>query len=684
MNLRILVISIAGLAIVLAFIGLFLASKLETMGNQKSIRIKKGGLTRKSTKKSRIEDLYEKPLIGGYLKWVRSQLFLSGHTKDENLQLKSVLLGLGSVVTSIITFIVLIKLYRSNLYITLAFGFGCVYLNSIIIRSFIGNADTKLLTSLVDYIGDVKHFYHSTGMVEEAIKQANLRARAEMLNQGTKIYNILTGVSPELFLREYYDRCTNKFLKIFAGFSHLVKDYGDKKVDGISLYIKNLNYITEEIQIEIIKKNQLAYWLKGLNIIVLFPLFLPPIIETWVRWSFPVVSAFYNSATGFYILCFIFLTVAVCYVFIVQIQKTEHKVKQSNKKTWDYYLNQVGLIRFLINVIMPKHSSLKYRKVKTFLEDAGSNMTVEGLYLRRLLYGLITFIVLLGVFAAGHTTNIEKIMSDSSYGIKNPNFFRMMGKMDPEDERKALDINKIDAAVIKEIDNISTDNKEEIKAAAINELSKMNYSGEDPDIVSERIYAKLVDSKKEYIHFWEILISLMIAFAASYFPLTVIAFQSSLRKVDMEDEVFQFHTIIILLMHHDNVDVKVVLEWMREFANIFKTPIELCLANFQNQSLALERLKNDVKYKPFEKLIDNLIMANEDISIKSAFDALELERNFYKENRKESNRQQVNKKIEFGQMIGFVPVHTVLILYLAVPIIYTSFTAFSNIQKQLM
>jgi len=680
--LKTLVFVLAGIAIMIAVIGLVLASKLEALNNQKKIGVKRGGIRRKYSKK-RLENIYNKPIIGSYLKWVRTQLFLSGETKDENLHAKALLLGLGSILSSIITFIVLIKLYKANLYITIALGFGCVYLNSIIVRSFTGNTDAKLLSALVDYIGDVKHFYHSTGMVEEAIRQANLRARAEMLNQGTIIYNILTGVSPEVFLRNYYERCNNKFLKIFAGFSHLVKEYGDKKIDGVSLYIKNLNYITEEIQIEIIKRNQISYWLKGLNVIVLFPLFLPPIIERWVRSSFPVVSSFYNSSTGFYIKCIIFLVVVVCYVFIVQIQKTEYKVRKKNKKTWDYYLNQIGIIKSLIKIMMPKQDSIKYRKRKAFIEDAGSDMSMEGLYSRRLLYGVVTFVVIVGVFAAGHKTNIVKIMNDSSFGIENANFFVMMGKIDPEDEAKAADANKIDAMIIEKL-KTSTENKEEFKQAVKNELLGMNYSGEDPDIVAERIYAKTVFSKNEYIRLWEIFISLIIAFIASYFPLLVLAFQSTLRKIDMEDEVFQFHTIIILLMHHDNVDVKVVLEWMKEFANIFKSPIELCLANFQNQRFALEKLKNSVKYKPFEKLVDNLIMANEDINIKSAFDALELERDFYKENRKETNKQQVNKKIEFGQMIGFIPVHSVLILYLALPIIVTSFTAFSDIKKQLM
>ncbi len=681
---KILLFSLAGIIVVLACVALFIAGKLENAGKQKYIKIKSGKAQRRKSSRILVDLLFDKPIIGGYLRWVRGQLFL-GYTKDTSLNTRAAMLGFGSIISSVIVFLVIIKLYQADVFQIILFGFGCIYLNSIIIKSFVGNSDTKLLASMIDYIGDVKHYYHVTSMVDESIKQANLKAKMEILNQGTKIYNILTGASSAVLLKDYYDRCPNKFLKIFAGFSYLVKDYGDKKVDGISLYIKNLNYLTEEIQIEIIKKNQLSYWLKGLNVIVLFPLILPPIIEGWVTSSFPAVGTFYSSSLGFYVKCLLFLIAIICYVFIVQIQATELKTKDYNKKTWDYYLCNIGIVRFIVNVFAPRKNTVKYKKIQAYLEDgAGSRMTVEGLYLRRILYCVTAFIVMIFVFTTGHKTNIEKIMEDPAYGISNPNFYRMMGNLSEEDTLNDEKIRQLDASIISKFNIAEITDSQELLTAVKLELGKINYTDEEIDLAAQRITAKMVAIHYEYLRLWEIFISFIVAVIASFFPNLLLAFQSSLRKIDMEDEVLQFHTIIILLMHHDNVDVKVVLEWMKEFANIFKVPIELCLANFQNQNLALEKLKNDVNYKPFIKIVENMQMANEDISLAAAFDALELERNFYKENRKENNKQQINKKIEFGQMIGFIPVHSVLILYMALPIIITSFTAFSQIQGQLM
>jgi len=456
-------------------------------------------------------------------------------------------------------------------------------------------------------------------------------------------------------------------------------------VGGISLFIKNLNYLVEEIQIEIIKKNQLSYWLRGLNIIVIIPLFLPPIIENWAKASFPAVSSFYNSYLAFYAKSLIFLVIVVCYAFIAQIQRTEYSGKTLNKKTWDFYASEVPEINFIVKFVMPDSNTVKHRKTKVFIEESGADMSIEGLYLRRILCALSIFLLVICVFWAGHRHSIETIKSDPQYGIKTPNFLMMLGKLSADEETKQASLSEGDIKVINAFRKVDLSvSPEAAKTDIVRELSRMNYQGEDSGLVAERIYAKMVDIGKERLKLWEVFVSLLLGALSSFFPLLILAFRSSLRKLDMEDETFQFQTIIILLMHHDRVDVRVVLEWMKEFANVFLKHIEVCLGNFQESRGALEKLKQSVSFKPFVKLIDNLEMANGDIPLKLAFDSLELDRDFYKENRKETNKQQISRRIEFGQMIGFVPIHTVLGLYLALPILTTSFTAFSSIQKQLM
>ena len=114
--------------------------------------------------------------------------------------------------------------------------------------------DNKLLIEQMDFFAEIRHAYHEFNMVEEAIYQvAQDDDKPEMARQATKIYEILISSDPEGELEKYYDIAPNSYLKEFAGVSYLTKEFGDRKIDKSSLYLKNLNNINQEMQLEILK-----------------------------------------------------------------------------------------------------------------------------------------------------------------------------------------------------------------------------------------------------------------------------------------------------------------------------------------------------------------------------------------------------------------------------------------------
>ena len=56
------------------------------------------------------------------------------------------------------------------------------------------------------------------------------------------------------------------YLKEFAGISYLTQEFGDREEDGSSLYLKNITNITQEMQIEILKRDKLNYVFQSLKI----------------------------------------------------------------------------------------------------------------------------------------------------------------------------------------------------------------------------------------------------------------------------------------------------------------------------------------------------------------------------------------------------------------------------------
>ena len=122
------------------------------------------------------------------------------------------------------------------------------------IDGMVDKIDNNLLREQIDFFSEIRHAYHEYNMVEEAIYDVSQNEELEVSKQAEKIYEVLISDDPETELEKYYDIAPNSFLKEFAGISYLTKEFGDRKVDGASLYLKNVNNITQEMQIEILKR----------------------------------------------------------------------------------------------------------------------------------------------------------------------------------------------------------------------------------------------------------------------------------------------------------------------------------------------------------------------------------------------------------------------------------------------
>ena len=188
-----------------------------------------------------------------------------------------------------------------------------------------------------------------------------------------------------------------------------------------------------------------------------------------------------------------------------------------------------------------------------------------------------------------------------------------------------------------------------------------------------RIYDKLKLYTNEYLKWVEIVIALLIAYAMYYMPIVILMFQRKMRAMEMEDEVMQFQTIILMLMYIERISVEFIIEWLARYANIFKEPLAKCLNNYESGAIeALEELKEDAPYKPFVRIVESLQSAVENVKLTDAFDELEQERAFYQEIRKETNERLVNKKAKIGRVIGFAPMVTLFVGYLIVPLMWSS------------
>ena len=210
---------------------------------------------------------------------------------DEYLTREQTAKILSRILPTIILSIVAIALFTNgNRLLMATLILLLIFLIETLISGAVDKIENKLLREQIEFFAEIRHAYHEYNMVEEAIYEvAQNDSMPEIARQGEKIHEILISDDPESELEKYYDIAPNDYLKEFAGISYLTREFGDRQDEnGSSLYLKNLNNITQEMQIEILKRDKLDYVFQSLSFIALAPvLFLEP-LKAWAISTFRI------------------------------------------------------------------------------------------------------------------------------------------------------------------------------------------------------------------------------------------------------------------------------------------------------------------------------------------------------------------------------------------------------------
>ena len=535
------------------------------------------------------------------------------------------------------------------------------------IDGMVDKLDNNLLVEQVEFFSEIRHAYHEFNMVEEAIYQVSQDDEKSISRQGEKIYEVLISNDPETELEKYYDIAPNMFLKEFAGVSYLTKEFGDRKVEGTSLYLKNVDNITQEMQLEILKRDKLNYVFQSLSVIAIVPVLLLEPIKKWAISSFSFTQSFYEGKAGMIAQIALLIVTFLAYILVRKL-KDNGSTQIDTKNTENPWQNKVYKSPFgkkIVDLFIPKQGTKDYKKVQNLLKDSASKLKMEWLYVNRIVYAIIVLIASIVTFSYLHQLTID-------YQYEQPTSdYDMIGGMSEKDKKKAEDLTKQD--------NVFLDRFKGDKKVTVQQIeTTMKYSpyfqgATDEEITkaAERVYKKLQIINSEYLQWFELLLSFVFAVIGYMGPLWMLVFQYKMRQLEMEDEVMQFQTIILMLMRIERVNVEIILEWLERYSNIFKEPISKCVNNYEAGAWeALEELKNDVSFKTFVRLVESMQAAVEKIPIKDAFDELESEREYYREKRKESNERLISRKGMIGKFIGFAPLVTVFVLYLIVPLVF--------------
>lgn len=674
-----LLAGVGGLFVIIVIAYIILSKKMKSSDTMQIKQLRKG------TKESKfsLEILYQKlyviyiklAFLKRYVFKIRRRLEII-NIDDEYLTRKQTSAILTKALAIIIPVtLIIIFITKANWLLMCILLIFELFMIDTLVDGMVDKIDNQLLVQQVDFFAEIRHAYHEFNMVEEAIYQvAQGDTAPEMSRQAEKIYEILISDDPESELEKYYDIAPNSYLKEFAGISYLTKEFGDRTVDKTSLYLKNLNNISQEMQLEILKRDKLNYVFQSLSVISIVPLLALEPIKSWSVSQFNFTKSFYYGKNGMIAQILIVILTFICYILTRKLKDNgSTKIDTTPEHPWQEKVYNVPFIKNIVDMFVPKEGTKERRRIKNLIKDSAAKDKIEWIYVKRLLLAIVTFVASLFIFTQLHRIQINYIYTQptSTYDI--------VGEMSGKDLKAAEELTKLDNKFIDKFKGKTDVTQAEIEKAMKKSKDYANSTDDEIKTAAKRVLQKLRQINSEYLSWFEMLLAMLFAVIGYNLPIWLLFFQAKMRQIEMEDEVMQFQTIILMLMRIERVNVEMILEWLERYSNIFREPISRCVNNYESGPWeALEAMKDEVNYKEFIRIIESLQAAVERIPIAEAFDELDSERDYYQERRKESNARLISKKGMIGKVIGFAPMVCLFVGYLIIPLVVIGLTSMSS------
>ena len=408
----------AGAFVLIIIIYYILSKKMQTSEYKRIQKLQQGTKEKSFSTEILFQKLYltyiKIPFIKRYALKIRRRLEIINIDDEYNTRKGTAKILTKALAVIAPVFLITIIITASNyllMFILLIFE---VFMIDTLIDGSVDKIDNKILREQIDFFAEIRHAYHEYNMVEEAIYQVSQDDEKSVSRQGEKIYEILISNDPEIELEKYYDIAPNSFLKEFAGISYLTKEFGDRKIDGASLYLQNVNNITQEMQLEILKRDKLNYVFQSLSVISIAPVLLLEPLKSWAISNFSFTASWYQGKPGMIVQILILILTFISYILVRKL-KDNGSTSINTKNTenpWQEKLYKKKPIKKIVDLFIPKERTKEYRKVKQLLKDSASSLKMRWLYINRISLAIVTFVASIIIFAQLHVVAINYIYTE--------------------------------------------------------------------------------------------------------------------------------------------------------------------------------------------------------------------------------------------------------------------------------
>jgi hypothetical protein len=503
-------------------------------------------------------------------------------------------------------------------------------------------------------------------MVEEAIYDSTDSAPYEMALHGQELYDLLTDSDAEEKLAQYVELAPNRYLQGFAGLSYLIKEHGDQQTETGSVYLKGLEKLSVELNLELLRRERLSFLLQGLTVIALLPLLFTRPIEAWASHFFPAMDTFYASAFGWAVKLCLLVVVWLCYVLLRNLSELDATTRPTGRKRWEQRVYGWPWMRWLAHRLGPVPGSREGERMTRLLKDTASPLRLEWFYVQRIVTGVAAFLAVLGLFVSLHAAERHQVL----YAPVKPG--TLFGQLSSEEETKAREAAALDRRLLDQLKEVRPRSENSI-VSLLRKDPTVTVKEDQLRATARRILDKLEKLNQPLLAWWEAFLAFAAGWGGYVLPVGIRLFHRRMRQMEMKHEVDQLQAVIAMLAEMDRMSVEQLLLWMEQFANVFKDPLQACLLHFeQGEEQALAQLKEDAPFLPFVRIVEKLEMASQHLTIRQAFDDLDAEQAFAREQRKQEYEQLIEQKAGWGRWIGFAPLMTLIFGYLVIPLVIVS------------
>ncbi len=535
-----------------------------------------------------------------------------------------------------------------------------IIIHNVLLKGFVEVSETKQLILFDRFLSNVRHNFHEFKMIDEAILYSIDKFSGNFEKNMKIIYEAIASADNETTVSEYIDETSNKYFKTFISLCLQVDKYGDVLVDESSVFLQNLSYLKQDIDIESLKRKRMKHIFMGMNFLILSPIFFIKPMENWLRKDMTALATFFDSPIGFVTEILLLFIIILCYVLMSKLK--------SGIRTESELLNTI-YARILENKLIKSLCSennknyTKTERLKILLRESGYRKPITHFYLTRLLF--FGCGVLISIFLSFKTDDLTRSM------ILNPVFAESVTVNGAES------IEKISNDIVKEVINHKV-SISDIEQTLMERISART-SEEQIKAATENIIRNIEIYNKQYFKWYELILAIAIGVGTSYIPLLLVQFDKYAMVTVVEDEIAQFQSIILMLMNNESIDVLNILEWLEMFAVYFKDSISVCINEYEKNDIkALENLLEKEEIESFRLLVGNLISAVEKLEIKNAFDEIAVERKFYLDKAKQEIDMELENKKSIINIIAVLPFGAVIFVKLLLPIIYISNSGMSS------